>query len=76
MSKTFKLILAGLVAWTFLPGAPPAHAIFGIRAARAVIAARKAKKELSSSEAGTTAPAEADPSPEDLKRQEQGPEKI
>jgi TRAP-type uncharacterized transport system substrate-binding protein len=50
MSKTFKLVMAGLVAGTLLLGAPPAHAIFGIRAARTAIAARRANKALSSSD--------------------------
>ena len=50
MSKTFKLVMAGLVAGIFLLGAPPAHAIFGIRAARTAIAARRANKALSSSD--------------------------
>lgn len=79
MSKTFKLILAGLVAGTFLLEVPPAHAIFGIRAARTALAARKAKQALSSPEdEKTTAPRsrEENPGPEDLKRPEQGPEKI
>ncbi|MFH1207977.1 MAG: hypothetical protein V1673_00270 [Candidatus Omnitrophota bacterium] len=71
MSKTFKLIMAGLVAGTFLLEAPPAHAIFGIRAARTAIAARRAEKALSSSEAGTTTPGEENQSPEDLRRPEQ-----
>ncbi len=44
MSKTFKIVMAGLVTGTFLLGAPPAHAIFGIRAARTAIAARRANK--------------------------------
>jgi tRNA G26 N,N-dimethylase Trm1 len=46
MSRSFKAIMAGLVAGIFFLGAPPAHAIFGIRAARTAIAARKAKKAL------------------------------
>jgi hypothetical protein len=80
MSKTLKLVMAGLVAGTFLLGAPPAHAIFGIRAARTAIAARKARKELSSSdaetkaatpEARTTTPGEKNPSLEEMKRLEQ-----
>ncbi len=35
-----------LVTWTLLLDAPPAHAIFGIRAARTALAARKAKQAL------------------------------
>lgn len=46
MPRTFKLVMAGLVAGTFLLGAPPAHAVFGIRAARNVVMARKAKQAL------------------------------
>jgi hypothetical protein len=72
MSKTFKLILAGLVAGIFLLEAPPAHAVFGVRAARTAIAARKAKKELSSPEGEeTAAPREENRSLEDMKRLEQ-----
>ena len=72
MSKTFKLIMAGLVAGAFLLEAPPAHAIFGIRAARTAIAARRANKALSSPEdEETAAPRAENQSLEDLKRLEQ-----
>lgn len=70
MSQTFKVIMAGLVAWTFLLGSPPAHAILGIRAARNVIMARKAKQTLAE---------EPDPQTEkslqNLKRLKQEPDK-
>ena len=47
--KTLLRIIAGVSLVTFVFGAPPAYAIFGIRAARAVIAVRKAKQMTPSS---------------------------
>jgi len=84
--------MIGLIAGTLLLEAPPAHAIFGIRAARTVIAARKARKAMSSSDAetkatateakattaepGTTTSAGENQSLEDLKRLEEESKKI
>ena len=67
MSQVFKLIMAGLVAGTLFLEAPPAHAIFGIRAARTVMAARKAKTALAE-DPNAEATERAD---ENLKRLEQ-----
>ena len=46
VSRSFKVVTAGVIAGIFFLGTPPAHAIFGIRAARTAIAARKAKQTL------------------------------
>ena len=56
MVKKFFLILLGIGIVTLLLGTPPAHAVFGIRAARTVMAARKAKKLASSSETNEASP--------------------
>jgi len=75
MSNTFKTLTASLVAGIFFLGTPPAaHAIFGIRAARTAIAARKAKQTL----AKDPNAAATERANENLKRleQEQDPGKI
>ncbi len=48
MKKNLLRILVALMAVAFVLEAPPAYAIFGIRAARTVMAARKAKQAASS----------------------------
>ncbi len=50
MMKTFLWMMAGIIFATLVFGTPPAYAIFGIRAARTVIAARKASQAASSSD--------------------------
>lgn len=55
MIRTFLRIMLGIGFVTFILGTPPADAIFGIRAARTALAARKAKK-LASSQADETTP--------------------
>ncbi|MDD5225909.1 MAG: hypothetical protein PHV97_01825 [Candidatus Omnitrophica bacterium] len=72
MSRTFKIIMAGLIAGTFLLGAPPAHALFGIRVARKAIAARKARQVLAG-DPNAEATAKAN---ENLRRLEEGSEKV
>lgn len=47
--KNLLRIIAGIGVVTLIFGTPAAYAIFGIRAARTVIAARKAKQAASSS---------------------------
>jgi hypothetical protein len=51
MMKALSRIMVGIGLVTLVFGTPPAYAIFGIRAARKVIAARKAANKLSSPEA-------------------------
>jgi len=46
MARVSKMILAVLVVGLFFAEMPAAHAVFGIRAARSVIAARRAKQAL------------------------------
>ena len=72
MSRSFKVAVAGLVAGIFFLGTPPAHAIFGIRAARTAIAARKAKQALAK-DPNADATERAN---ENLARLEQGSEKT
>ncbi len=72
MSRSFKAVMVGLVAGIFFLGTPPAHAIFGIRAARTAIAARKAKQALAK-DPNTDATERAN---ENLARLEQGSEKT
>jgi hypothetical protein len=48
--KMFFRILVGIMAVAFVLEIPSAYAIFGIRAARTAIAARKAKQMTSSSD--------------------------
>lgn len=50
MIKIFLRAMVGIGIVTLVLGTPPAHAIFGIRAARTIMAARKAKKLASSSQ--------------------------
>lgn len=57
MIKIILRTLLGIGVATLVLGTPPAYAIFGIRAARTVIAARKAKKMASSTDKAD-APAE------------------
>ena len=45
--KIFLRVMLGISLLTFVFGTPPAHAILGIRAARAALAARKAKQVAS-----------------------------
>lgn len=47
--KSLSWVIAGISMVTFVSGAPPAYAIFGIRAARTAIAARKAGQMTASS---------------------------
>jgi len=63
------MILVVLVAGLFFAEMPSAHAIFGIRAARSVIAARRAKQALSKDSKDSTTPAAETPA-EKLKRLE------
>ena len=49
MMKALLRTLVGIGIATLVFGTPPAYAIFGIRAARTAIAARKAKQMTSSS---------------------------
>jgi len=50
MIKIFLRVVVGIGIMTLVLGTPPVHAIFGIRAARTIMAARKAKKLASSSQ--------------------------
>jgi len=54
--KTLLRIMIGAGFMTLVFGTPPAYAVLGIRAARTVIAARKAGKMASSSSADQTIP--------------------
>lgn len=49
MVKAFLRAMMGISMVTLFLGTPPAYAIFGIRAARKVVAARKAAKMASTS---------------------------
>jgi hypothetical protein len=49
MKKIFLRVIVAIIAVTLVLETPPAYAIFGIRAARTVLAARKAKQMASSS---------------------------
>lgn len=70
--KIMILLMAGMAAGILLPEASPAHAIFGIRAARTALAARKAKQALAEDpNAKATETAH-----ENLKRLEQEEEKT
>lgn len=66
--KFTKLIMAVLVAGLFFTEVPAAHAVFGIRAARSVIAARRAKQAMAK-KSDSTAPATETPA-EKLQRLE------
>ncbi|MFA7254745.1 MAG: hypothetical protein WC133_01435 [Candidatus Omnitrophota bacterium] len=46
MKKILVVLVAGMMAGVFFYEVPSAHAIFGIRAARTALAARKAKQTL------------------------------
>ena len=46
MARVLKVLMVVWVAGLFFVEAPSAHAIFGIRAARTAIAARRAKQSL------------------------------
>lgn len=50
MIKIFLRVVVGAGMMTLMLGTPPVHALFGIRAARTIMAARKAKKLASSSQ--------------------------
>lgn len=56
MARISKMIVAVFVAGLFFAETPSAHAIFGIRAARSVIAARRAKQAMAK-KSDSTAPA-------------------
>lgn len=62
MIKIILQTLVGIGIATLVLGTPPAYAVFGIRAARTVMAARKAKKLASSSAADKTAAQEGETS--------------
>jgi hypothetical protein len=53
MITTLLRAMVGIVLVTMFLGTPPAHAIFGIRAARTALAARKAKQQMDSSSSPT-----------------------
>ena len=59
MRKVLLFVLAVMVSAAFILEVPSAYAIFGIRAARAVMAARKAKKMASSDTSTSETDAEA-----------------
>ncbi|MEI7751370.1 MAG: hypothetical protein WCJ71_04680 [Candidatus Omnitrophota bacterium] len=56
MKKIFFCSMAGIIFTMLVVGAPQAHAVFGIRAARTALAARKARELTSST---STTPEEA-----------------
>ncbi len=68
MTRISKMILSVLVVGLFFVEMPTAHAVFGIRAARNVIAARRAKQALAK-KSDATPPATETPA-EKLKRLE------
>jgi hypothetical protein len=53
MVTTLFRAMVGIILVTIFFGMPPAHAIFGIRAARAALAARKAKQQMDSPSSST-----------------------
>ncbi len=59
MMKNFFRMIIWLMAMAFLLEIPSAYAIFGIRAARTALAARKAKQMASSSSSSSSASSEA-----------------